>query len=80
MLDVARKMEKESAMDYNRWANESAAKCDSVTEKIFEQLVADEELHFDQYDTELMKIKKFGERYLALQSMPPDQGAAGEAE
>jgi bacterioferritin len=79
MLDMARKMEEESAMDYNRWANESAANSDSVTKKIFEQLVADEEMHFDQFDTELMKIKKFGERYLALQSMPTEQGAAGEA-
>ena len=79
MLDIARKMEEESAMDYNRWANEASANNDSVTKKIFEQLVADEEMHFDQYDIELMKIEKFGDRYLALQSMPPDQDIAGEA-
>jgi bacterioferritin len=80
MLDMGRKMEEESAMDYNRWANESAANNDSVTKKIFEQLVADEEMHFDIFDTELMKIKKFGDRYLALQSMPPEQEIAGEGE
>jgi bacterioferritin len=80
MLDMARKMEEESAMDYNRWANESSANNDSVTKKIFEQLVADEEMHFDQFDTELMKIKKYGDRYLALQSMPADLEGGGEAD
>jgi bacterioferritin len=78
MLEMGRKMEEESAMDYNRWANESAANNDSVTKQIFEQLVADEEMHYDNYDTELMKIEKFGDRYLALQSLPPDQEVAGE--
>lgn len=79
MLEMARKMEEESAMDYNRWANEASANNDSVTKKIFEQLVADEERHYDQFDTELMKIKKFGERYLALQSMT-SEGEGGAAE
>jgi len=79
MLAMGRKMEEESAMDYNRWANESAANNDSVTKKIFEQLVADEEMHFDNFDVELMKIEKFGDRYLALQSMPSDQPVEGEA-
>jgi bacterioferritin len=79
MLAMAAEMEEQSAMDYNRWANEAAANNDSVTKKIFEQLVADEERHYDQFDTELMKIKKFGERYLALQSMPSEQNEAEEA-
>lgn len=79
MLDMARKMEEESAMDYNRWANEASANNDSVTKKIFEQLVADEERHYDLFDTELMKINKFGERYLALQSMTADEGEGAAA-
>jgi bacterioferritin len=79
MLEMASKMEEESAMDYNRWANESGANNDSVTKKIFEQLVADEESHYDQFDTELMKIKKFGERYLALQSMSSESDEAEAA-
>jgi bacterioferritin len=32
-------------------------------------LVADEEQHFNQFDTELENILKFGEKYLALQSI-----------
>ena len=69
MLEMAAKMEEGSAKDYNIWANECAANADSVSKKLFEQLVVDEEGHFDQFDTELENLKKFGEQYLALQSM-----------
>jgi bacterioferritin len=69
MLNMARQMEEDSARDYNLWANECAANADSVTKKLFEQLVADEELHYSQYDDEVEKIKQFGDRYLALQSI-----------
>jgi len=69
MLKRAAEMEEESAREYNIWANESAANADSATKQIFEGLVADEERHFDQYDTEMENLKKFGERYLALQSI-----------
>lgn len=69
MLEKAANMEKESARDYNIWANESSANSDAMTKQIFEGLVADEERHFDQYDTEADNLKKFGDRYLALQSI-----------
>jgi len=36
---------------------------------VFEFLVEDEERHFDQYETELVNIEKFGKRYLALHSI-----------
>jgi len=69
MLQLARKMEEESALDYNRWANECGANADSVSKKLFEDLVMDEERHYDQYDTELENMGKFGDKYLALQSI-----------
>jgi len=69
MLEKAANMEQESARDYNLWANQSSANADSATKQIFEGLVADEERHFDQYDTEGDNLKKFGDRYLALQSI-----------
>jgi bacterioferritin len=69
MLELARKMEEGSVRDYNVWANECAANADSASKKIFEGLVEDEERHFDQYDVELENIDKFGDRYLALQSI-----------
>ena len=69
MLALARKMEEESAKDYNLWANECSANADAGSRKVFEGLVGDEERHFDQYDTEMINIEKFGEGYLALQSI-----------
>jgi bacterioferritin len=69
MLKLASEMEQSSAADYNKWAVESAANADSVTKQLFETLVLEEEVHFDQYDKELDNLKKFGERYLALQSI-----------
>ncbi|HFE64479.1 MAG TPA: bacterioferritin [Caldithrix sp.] len=69
MLELASKMEQDSARDYNLWANECAANADSVSKKLFEDLVLDEERHYDQYDTEMDNMAKFGDRYLALQSI-----------
>ncbi len=69
MLELASKMEQNSARDYNLWANECSANADSVSKQLFESLVVDEERHYDQYDTELDNMAKFGERYLVLQSM-----------
>ena len=69
MLELARSMEEESAMEYNKWANECSANADSASKKIFEELVVDEERHFDQYDTEIDNMERFGDRYLALQSI-----------
>jgi bacterioferritin len=69
MLELARSMEQESARDYNLWANECSANADSGSKKVFEALVDDEERHFDQYDLEMDKLEKFGDRYLALQSI-----------
>jgi bacterioferritin len=69
MLELASKMEQESVRDYNLWTNECSANADSASKRVFEDLVDDEERHFDQYDTEMENIDKFGEQYLALQSI-----------
>lgn len=69
MLKMAADMETNSASDYNKWANECSANNDSVSKKLFEQLVEDEEGHFDNYDVEMENLEKFGDNYLALQSI-----------
>lgn len=69
MLELARQMEEGSARDYNLWANECSANADAGTRKVFEGLVDDEERHYSQYDLEATNIEKYGERYLALQSL-----------
>lgn len=69
MLKCAADMEDESAKEYNIWANECSANADSSSKKIFEDLVLDEETHFDQFDTEMGNMIKFGENYFALQAI-----------
>jgi bacterioferritin len=69
MLEAASKMETDAIKVYNSWANECAENNDSATKNIFEKLILDEERHFDQFDTELENVSKFGERYMALQSI-----------
>lgn len=68
MVAKATQMEEEGAVYYNKAALECSANADSATKAIFEGLVADEERHFDQFDRQLDNIKRFGLRYLALQS------------
>ena len=69
MLKQGADMEASSVKDYNMWANECASNADAISKQLFEGLVADEERHFDQFYTEMENIEKFGENYLALQSM-----------
>jgi len=69
MLTMSRALEEQSALDYNRWANECSANADSVSKKLFEDLVVDEERHFDQYDNEIDNLDRFVMEYLALQSI-----------
>ena len=59
MLDMGIKMEQGSIRDYNLWANECSANADSGSKKIFEQLVDEEEVHFDQYDNEKDNLDKY---------------------
>ncbi|VAW13900.1 Bacterioferritin [hydrothermal vent metagenome] len=76
MLLMACDMESGSANDYNKWANVCSQNADSVSKKIFESLVEDEERHFDQFDTEMENMKKFGDNYLALQSIERSKNLA----
>ena len=80
MLAKAAAMEEESAREYNEWANECGANADSATKRLFEDLVAEEERHYDQYTNEVENIEKHGDKYLALQSIERSKGqAAGGA-
>ena len=69
MLKLASEMETGSQNDYNLWANECSKNADAVSNKLFESLVEEEEKHFGQFDMEMENLKKFGDNYLALQSI-----------
>lgn len=76
MLELAARMETGSVKDYNEWANECSKNADSASKKIFEALVDDEERHYDQYDKEMENLVKFGDNYLALQSIERSKNIA----
>jgi bacterioferritin len=79
MLELAKNMEATSVKDYNIWANECSANADAASRKVFEGLVDDEERHYDQYDQEMVNIERFGEQYLALQSIERSKNLAAGA-
>jgi bacterioferritin len=81
VLVKAMAMEEDGVRTYNEAALECAANADSASKQIFEQLVLDEEGHFDQYDKQRDNIQRFGLSYLALQSFsgPAGGGAEGQA-
>ncbi len=69
MLKCAMGLEEDSVKHYNEWAKICSENSDSVSKKLFEDLTADEEGHFDIFDTEEDNMKQFGENYLALQAI-----------
>lgn len=77
MLAKAKAMEEGSIVDYNKSALECASLADSATKQLFEQLVTDEERHYDGWERQLDNISRFGQNYLALQSFAQG-GAPGE--
>lgn len=69
MLEFARASEEDAISVYNQFAMECGNHADSVTKKLFEELVMDEENHYAEFDDEMENMQKFGEQYLVLQSM-----------
>ncbi len=69
LLEFSRKSEEEAIEIYNRFAIECGNNADSVTKKMFEALVVDEEGHYKEFDDEMDNLLKYGEQYLVLQSM-----------
>jgi bacterioferritin len=68
MLVKAKALEEEAVEMYNRFAKECGEHNDSASKKLFEDLVAFEEGHYDQFDRQADFVERFGEQYLALQS------------
>jgi len=69
MLEFARQSEDDAVVMYNNFAMECGNHADSVSKKLFEELVLEEEGHYAEFDDEMENMLKFGEQYLVLQSM-----------
>lgn len=80
ILKRAIEMEQEGMVAYNKAAVECSANQDAASKKLFEELVGDEENHFDQFEQQLDNIRRFGPSYLALQSFGNGGSAEGGAQ
>ena len=78
MVARAKQLEQEAIDMYNRFAAEAGNIPDSGSKKLFEALVDEEELHWDQFDQQAEHIERFGEQYLALQSFQGEGGPGGQ--
>jgi len=76
MLALAKSLEERAIQNYNQWANECSANADSASKKLFEDLVLDEERHFDQFEVQEDNVNRFGEQFLALQSIERSKSLA----
>jgi bacterioferritin len=79
MIAKAKVLEEDAIKMYNRFAIDCANAADSGSKKLFEDLVAAEEGHWDQFDRQVGFIERFGERYLALQSFQDESEPGGNA-
>lgn len=72
MIERSRELEIDAIAMYNDFANQCAQNADSGTKKLFEDLVAAEEGHWDGFDRQADNLARFGEQYLALQGFSGD--------
>lgn len=69
MLAKAKALEADAIRSYNLAANECSANADSASKRLFEDLVMEEEVHLDQFEVQEENIARYGEQFLALQSI-----------
>ena len=78
MLGFAMKIEQSTIDSYNEYSRIASEAGDSVTHRMFQDLVADEEEHLDNFRTELQNMKDYGEMYLTMQSVARSKEIAGK--
>lgn len=69
VLEIAIALEISTVELYNKWACECGTEGDSASKRLFEELVEQEEEHQDTFDVEEDNFVRFGDTYLALQSI-----------
>ena len=62
-------LEQNTIDSYNDWARLCRDAKDATSKRIFESLIAEEEEHLDTFRTELDNLERYGDNYLALQSI-----------
>ncbi|MDE5579148.1 MAG: bacterioferritin [Alistipes sp.] len=76
MLRFAMQLEQSTIDSYNEASRIAAEQKDAVTHKMFQDIIAEEEEHFDTFRTELQNLLDYGDDYLALQSVAASKHTA----
>lgn len=69
MFDFAIKLETSTIERYNAASKSCAQAGDGVTQRIFQDLAAEEEAHLDNFGNELQNMMDYGQLYLTMQSV-----------
>lgn len=69
MFSFAIELERSTIDHYNASANLCAQAGDSVTQRMFQDLAAEEESHLDNFRNELQNMMDYGQLYLTMQSI-----------
>lgn len=75
-LQMAIQLEQSTIDSYNEAAQLAAQHKDAVTQRMFQEKIAEEERHLDTFRTELQNLIDYGDRYLALQSIAGSKQAS----
>ena len=77
MIECAKGLEQDTIDAYNKRVKELADNMDSASKKLIENIILEEDGHWDDFDTEEDNFKKFGDNYLALQAIEHSKKAGG---
>ncbi|MBD3177372.1 MAG: bacterioferritin [Armatimonadia bacterium] len=77
MLEFSKKLEDDAVVMYNKFAKQCGEIADSATKRLFEDLIDEEEGHYDQFDLQGEHLEKYGEQFLALQGIERSKSMGG---
>lgn len=69
MIAHSKNLEQSAIDAYNKRVKELADNMDSATKKLIENIIVQEDGHWDGFDTEEDNFKNFGDKYLVLQAI-----------
>ena len=76
MFSFAIKLEESTIKHYNAASASCAAAGDSVTQRMFQDLAAEEESHLDNFRNEMQNMVDYGQLYLTMQSVAHSKSIA----
>lgn len=77
MLAFSKELEDAAIVMYNDAAKQCGENADAASKRLFEDLISEEEAHYDQFDVQSEHLAKYGEQYLALQGIERSKALGG---